>query len=107
MHKPVQVTFNQLVAKERQSLNLTEGQSANALCLSGGGIRSATFALGVIHGLARHGYLKQFDYLSTVSGGGFAGSWLSAWIPRAGIDSVIRRFAAASKTAIPVTKSQK
>ena len=41
-----------------------------ALCLSGGGIRSATFSLGVIQGLARAGWLKRFHYLSTVSGGG-------------------------------------
>jgi hypothetical protein len=51
-----------------------------ALCLSGGGIRSATFALGVIQGLARLKLLDRFDYLSTVSGGGYIGSWFSAWI---------------------------
>ncbi|BCA55725.1 hypothetical protein W02_28650 [Nitrospira sp. KM1] len=51
-----------------------------ALCLSGGGIRSATFALGVMQGLARLKVLERFDYLSTVSGGGYIGSWLSAWI---------------------------
>src|SRR4051812_28366720 len=50
-----------------------------ALCLSGGGIRSATFALGVLQGLARFNLLGQFHYLSTVSGGGYIGSWLSAW----------------------------
>ena len=50
-----------------------------ALCLSGGGIRSASFALGVIQALARHGLLPQFHYLSTVSGGGYIGAWLSAW----------------------------
>jgi hypothetical protein len=50
-----------------------------ALCLSGGGIRSALFALGVLQALARHGLLKQFHYLSTVSGGGYIGSGLSAW----------------------------
>jgi hypothetical protein len=53
-----------------------------ALCLSGGGIRSGTFALGLIQGLARHNLLKRFDYLSTVSGGGYIGSWLTAWIHR-------------------------
>jgi len=58
-----------------------------ALCLSGGGIRSATFALGVLQGLARAGLLTQFHYLSTVSGGGYIGSWLSAWIHRAGNDA--------------------
>jgi hypothetical protein len=53
-----------------------------ALCFSGGGIRSGTFALGLLQGLARHNLLKQFHYLSTVSGGGYIGSWLSAWIHR-------------------------
>ncbi|HEU4478878.1 MAG TPA: patatin-like phospholipase family protein [Pyrinomonadaceae bacterium] len=53
-----------------------------ALCLSGGGIRSGTFALGLIQGLARHNLLTQFDYLSTVSGGGYIGAWLTAWIQR-------------------------
>src|SRR6476646_539462 len=51
-----------------------------ALCISGGGIRSATFGLGILQGLARYGLLHQFHYLSTVSGGGYVGSWLSAWI---------------------------
>ena len=50
-----------------------------ALCLSGGGIRSASFGLGVLQGLACFGLLGQFHYLSTVSGGGYIGSWLSAW----------------------------
>ena len=50
-----------------------------ALCLSGGGIRSASFALGVLQALSRYGLLRHFHYLSTVSGGGYIGSWLSAW----------------------------
>lgn len=56
----------------------------SALCFSGGGIRSATFGLGLVQGLARHRLLGKFDYLSTVSGGGYLGSWLSAWIHRVG-----------------------
>jgi hypothetical protein len=55
-----------------------------ALCFSGGGIRSATFNLGVLQRLAWHGLLDRFDYLSTVSGGGFIGSWLMAWACRDG-----------------------
>src|SRR5947209_1771584 len=53
------------------------------LCVSGGGIRSATFALGVLQQLAERGLLSRLDYLSTVSGGGYIGSWLIAWIQRA------------------------
>jgi hypothetical protein len=52
----------------------------SCLCFSGGGIRSATFGLGVLQGLARAGVLNRFHYLSTVSGGGYLGGWFSAWI---------------------------
>lgn len=61
-----------------------------ALCLSGGGVRSASFSLGVLQGLARLGVLRRFDYLSTVSGGGFAGAWLTAWLRRAQDDPSAR-----------------
>lgn len=57
-------------------------QRSAALCFSGGGIRSGTFGLGLLQGLARHGLLNKFDYLSTVSGGGYIGGWLTAWIHR-------------------------
>ena len=68
-------------------------QPLTALCISGGGIRSATFALGVIQGLAERGLLPRFDYLSTVSGGGYIGGWLTAWSHRAGgIGSVAPRL---------------
>lgn len=50
-----------------------------ALCLSGGGIRSATFCLGVLQSLGRAKWLDRFDYLSTVSGGGYLGSFLTRW----------------------------
>ncbi len=50
-----------------------------ALCSSGGGIRSATFSLGVLQGLDKFGLLPLFDYHSTVSGGGYVGGWWSCW----------------------------
>jgi hypothetical protein len=50
------------------------------LAFSGGGIRSATFNLGVLQALAKAHLLRTFDYLSTVSGGGYIGSWLMAWM---------------------------
>ncbi|MEK6772086.1 MAG: hypothetical protein AABY62_10700 [Pseudomonadota bacterium] len=58
------------------------------LALSGGGIRSATFNLGLLQGLANRGLLRAIDYLSTVSGGGYIGSWLSAWIRSTSIGEV-------------------
>ncbi|HSS79512.1 MAG TPA: patatin-like phospholipase family protein, partial [Thermoanaerobaculia bacterium] len=61
-----------------------KGDDLTGLSLSGGGIRSATFNLGVLQGLARIGILDKFDYLSSVSGGGYIASWLSGWIYRAG-----------------------
>ncbi|WP_229428975.1 hypothetical protein [Massilia sp. ST3] len=50
------------------------------LAFSGGGIRSATFNLGVLQALAEMKLLRGFDYLSTVSGGGYIGGWLTKWI---------------------------
>jgi hypothetical protein len=46
------------------------------VALSGGGIRSATFALGVLQTLAQHGLLQKVRTLSTVSGGGYIGAFL-------------------------------
>ncbi|TXS90762.1 hypothetical protein FV139_17440 [Parahaliea maris] len=59
------------------------------LAISGGGIRSATFALGAVQGLARHGLLRHVDYLSTVSGGGYLGACISSLLtnPKAGVDA--------------------
>jgi hypothetical protein len=58
------------------------------LAFSGGGIRSATFNLGVLQALAQMKLLSRFDYLSTVSGGGYIGAWLMAWIKRRGMKDV-------------------
>ena len=74
----------QILEREFEKLSGSSPSMRSALCLSGGGVRSATFNLGILQGLARHGLLAQFDYLSTVSGGGFIGGWLSAWIHRIG-----------------------
>jgi hypothetical protein len=52
------------------------------LAFSGGGIRSATFNLGVLQGLQEFDLLRQLDFISTVSGGGFIGSWLVANVYR-------------------------
>src|SRR5689334_5069557 len=49
--------LNQLVHR------LPEEKKRSALCISGGGIRSATFALGVVQRLAALGLLDKFHYL--------------------------------------------
>ncbi|RZS58189.1 patatin-like phospholipase family protein [Sphaerotilus mobilis] len=82
---PQACDIDTVLASERLWLGLghdADGkpEPLSALCLSGGGIRSATFSLGVLQGLARRGELGRFHYLSTVSGGGYIGSWLSSWV---------------------------
>lgn len=54
------------------------------ICLSGGGIRSATFNLGILQGLARRRALGCFTYLSSVSGGGYIHQFLANWLDRRG-----------------------
>ncbi|MHA3771706.1 GMC oxidoreductase [Verrucomicrobiota bacterium sgz303538] len=46
------------------------------LALSGGGVRSATLNLGILQALAKQHLLRRVDFLSTVSGGGYVGSFL-------------------------------
>ena len=70
------------------------------LALSGGGIRSATFCIGLIRGLAQNGILRRFDYLSTVSGGGFAGSVLGRLVTTLGIDRAEETLAAGDSVVL-------
>jgi len=61
------------------------------IAISGGGIRSASFGIGVLQsihactitlgGESKKSLFDEFDYLSTVSGGGYAGTALS-WFRR-------------------------
>src|SRR5688500_5981916 len=44
--------------------------------LSGGGIRSAAFTIGVMKGLFDAGYFENVDVISSVSGGGYASFWV-------------------------------
>jgi hypothetical protein len=76
----------------REIYRILNADNRWALCLSGGGIRSAAFALGILQRFAAQpiapkvstdeagSVLQQFEYLSTVSGGGYIGCWLSAWL---------------------------
>jgi Patatin-like phospholipase len=65
---------------ERDSNGRVLRTDLTGIALSGGGIRSATFCLGVLQALAKANLLKRFDYLSTVSGGGYVGSSLTWWL---------------------------
>jgi hypothetical protein len=64
-----------VIEKEKAYLNLDE--NASGFAISGGGIRSASFGLGVMQALVANDQLKKIDYMSTVSGGGYLGSALT------------------------------
>ncbi|MFM7059150.1 MAG: hypothetical protein ACKO2P_19740 [Planctomycetota bacterium] len=57
-------------------------QDLTGLALSGGGIRSACFGMGVVSALQHTGLFRSIDYLSTVSGGGYLGAHISSWHAR-------------------------
>lgn len=65
------------------------------LAMSGGGIRSASFSIGVLQAMAAKGLLPGFHYISSVSGGGYAASWFLAWAYRHkdGMDGVAKELA--------------
>jgi len=50
----------------------TPGRVSFGIALSGGGSKSAAFATGVLTSLAEMGLLDNADYISSVSGGGYA-----------------------------------
>jgi len=58
--------------------------STRGLALSGGGIRSAAFSLGALQALEVDGQFEKFDYISTVSGGGYTGTALTAAMSKNG-----------------------
>lgn len=70
--------------REQALLPNINKDNINGLALSGGGIRSAVFNLGVLQALENHQKLKQVDVLSSVSGGGYIASaltWFSSKMP--------------------------
>ncbi len=101
-----QVDLQEVIKKEREEIanrrelvfneNSVSSENLTALSLSGGGIRSACFSLGLLEGLdqlpypvspegkskcaarrARGNHLELFDYLSSVSGGSYAAGHLA------------------------------
>jgi hypothetical protein len=75
---------SRLASRGQKIFGLDGSTGPWGLALSGGGIRSATFALGVIGWLLNKKRVSDFDYLSTVSGGGYIGGWLTALLHRCG-----------------------
>lgn len=59
-------------------LRPTPASNVVGLALSGGGIRSSAFCLGAMQALHERGLIDKVDYLSTVSGGGYIGTSMTA-----------------------------
>jgi hypothetical protein len=72
--------FENILSEEQKVIG--KDKNLIGLAFSGGGIRSATVNLGVLQSLAQKNLLDKFDYLSTVSGGGYIGAFLSSLIKR-------------------------
>ncbi|MCA9071143.1 MAG: patatin-like phospholipase family protein, partial [Planctomycetaceae bacterium] len=80
--------LDEIVRRRREAGRPIEGNDGEArrlvaeelvgLALSGGGVRSAAFNLRLIQALYKTGTLKDIDYMSTVSGGGYVGACLSS-----------------------------
>jgi hypothetical protein len=68
--------------RERIGKDITPPEKFVGLALSGDGVRGATFNLGFLQAMARHHVLRTVDYLSTVSGGGYIGSFLGRFYTR-------------------------
>jgi Patatin-like phospholipase len=60
----------------------TTALELTGLTCSGGGIRSASFCLGVLQGLQSKNVIEHLDYLSTVSGGGYVGTTMTIGMSR-------------------------
>lgn len=72
------------IAARREAAGSDPDGDTVGLAFSGGGIRSATFNLGVLEALDEAGLMRDVDYLSSVSGGGYiAGcyAWLRSKLP--------------------------
>jgi hypothetical protein len=72
------------INERREQCGVESGEPLVGLALSGGGIRSATFCLGLFQALARQRLIRRIDYMSTVSGGGYFGGFLGASFSRPG-----------------------
>ena len=77
-----------------------------ALAFSGGGIRSASFGLGVLQALANAQCFDKFDYLSTVSGGGYLGAAIS-WLQKKTGANFLLEFGSAAVGARTCESAQK
>ena len=74
-----------------------------ALAFSGGGIRSACIALGLVQGLARARLLPQVHTISAISGGGYLLAWLTACLKREPAPGTFVEMLAEDRNSLPAT----
>ncbi|HRQ63494.1 MAG TPA: hypothetical protein PKZ76_01280 [Xanthomonadaceae bacterium] len=106
--------FDEVMAQELRAILATDddGRLLRArkalwgLAFSGGGIRSASFALGLMQALARCRVLGGFHYLSTVSGGGYAGAFLQGAMKRFGLGGAIRVLTVTAENDKPLDENE-
>ena len=78
------------IAARRDTYEIDPNSPRVAIALSGGGIRSATFSLGILRALSSLKLLHKVDYLSTVSGGGYVGAfYCGLFTQRDGLDPIV------------------
>jgi hypothetical protein len=71
--------FPNLVNKHVDNEDIRENpEDLVGLALSGGGIRSAMFNLGLLRAMKQSGFLRYVDYISSVSGGGYISAYYAA-----------------------------
>jgi hypothetical protein len=88
LFRPRVVSAEYVLRLERSKIEACRGERLGSslkdapwcgLGLSGGGIRSACLALGVLQAFAEQDLLRRFDYISSVSGGGYLAGSLQWW----------------------------
>jgi hypothetical protein len=72
----------EFIADRRAAAGESADLGDSGLAFSGGGIRSASFNLGVVQALVAGNAFSKIDYLSTVSGGGYLGGFLGSQFAR-------------------------
>ncbi len=81
------------VAEDSNEINVSAERKLIGVSFSGGGIRSAAFCMGISQGMDSANWFPLVDYLSTVSGGGYTGSAISAAMGSLSTnDNVEKRF---------------
>ena len=68
---------DKIISDEKEFIGVKDKEYIRGLAVSGGGIRSASFGLGIMQALVGNNQLEKIHYLSTVSGGGYLGSALT------------------------------